>query len=199
MHAVDENSPLEFLQICDCGSFGDKIVSSSATASLLSTSGSLFLRNLLGLDYFVAMDTGLCYGYCLVSFGCTAVLTASIHQGLRIVAAPSLLHQVVNVVALASLFGGPNLWHSQHLSMDALFTFCKIHLLGTVLLSIYALVQWNYSSCKNRVQQGCKSPATFSTSLERSLEQLDTLYSHLCLFRYAMVAIFCTSLFVATN
>lgn len=151
------------------------------------------LVDLLGLDFILAIDAGLCYGYCLISLGCTAIFTATLHQGLRILSAPLFLHHIVNLAALAS-------WRPNRmmLSMETLlWKFSKIHAIGIVsLLSIYALVQWNYSSCKQRIRQASKSPSVaFSDTLETSLQQLDALYSHLCWFRYAMIAMFCASLF----
>lgn len=155
------------------------------------------MLNYIGLDYLLAIDAGLCYGQCLFSFGGTVGLAAAIHQVLRIVAAPFLLHQIVNIAGLALLFGGPKLWQSQPIiSMEALVSFSTLHGVGIGLLCIFAMVQWNYSNCRQRVQQACKSPTAFPESFATSLQQLDTLYMQLRFFRYAMVAIFCAAHFL---
>ena len=169
------------------------------TTALFSTPRALVLLDYIGLNYILALDAGLCYGYCLLSFGGTAVVVAAIHQGLRIVSAPSLLHQIVNVASLALLFGGPNLLQSQYLSKESLASLSKLHMLGIGLLCIFAMVQWNFLNCRRRVQQACKSPTAFPESLETSIQQLDSLYVQLCFVRYTLVAVFCATLIIRAS
>ncbi|CAJ1962973.1 unnamed protein product [Cylindrotheca closterium] len=188
--SFQELGRLAIYAICDCGSSTDGIVSSPVSTALFSTPRTLVLFDYIGLNYILAMDAGLCYGHCLLSFGCTAVCVAAIHQGLRILSAPFLVHQIVNVASLALLFGGPNI------SLEALVSFSKIHMLGIGLLCIFGMVQWNFSNCRRRVQHACKSPTAFPENLETSMQQLDTLYMQLCLVRYAMVTVFCATLFM---
>jgi hypothetical protein len=47
-----------------------------------------------------------CYGYCILCGSVLLMMTMILHQGLRILSVPSLLHHIVNIISI-SLFYGP--------------------------------------------------------------------------------------------
>lgn len=148
--------------------------------------------NYFGLENLLSLDEVICYGHCMLSFGSTIFVIATLHKGLKVVCAPFLLHQVVNLSALSILFGGPNLLSAHQLSAELLFSFSKTFKLAIGLLCIFARVQWTYSNCRSRIHQACKTPTAFSETFETSMQQLNSLHLQLCFFRYTMVAAFCT-------
>jgi len=52
------------------------------------------------------MEYWTCYGYCIILASTILTLTMILHQGLRILSVPSLLHHIVNLASI-SLFYGP--------------------------------------------------------------------------------------------
>lgn len=59
------------------------------------------------VKYLVPMniDSLTCYGYCILSVTILFIGTMILHQGLRIMSVPSLLHHVVNIAFLSTLYG----------------------------------------------------------------------------------------------
>jgi hypothetical protein len=75
----------------------------------------------------------------------------------------------------------------------------KFLAIGALLLWLFALVQWNYSKSRKSVLQAKNSPSKFQEALSSSMEQMQTLQFQLCIFQYAMVAIYCSVLFVDSS
>jgi hypothetical protein len=121
--------------------------------------------------------------------------TVVLHQGLRVVSAPSILHHAVNTATITLCYGGTHLLQNPSSWFVALSD-AKFLAIGAIVLWLFALVQWNYSKSRKSVLQAKKSPSKFQEALASSMEQMQTLHFQLCIFQYALVAIYCSVLFV---
>ena len=88
-------------------------------------------QGLFGVD--MNLESGLCYGYCLLSFSSIFCLTALVHQGIRTFCLPSLFHNVVNLATVGLLYlGSYNEGHnlSEFIVSDGRFMSLLIVLIG---------------------------------------------------------------------
>lgn len=145
------------------------------------------------------LDSGICYGYCMLSFACILVATAILHQGLRVLSAPSLLHHVVNVGAITLYYGGSHLLQNPPSALLVVVSDANFLVLGALLLWLFAFVQWNYLKCrKSLIRTETLSMSKFQETFASSMERMESMHFQLSMLRYAMVAIYCSVLF-ATN
>lgn len=170
--------------------FSSNHSSVSLLASFFSASQMTTALQLLGLDSL--FESGMCYGFCILSCSSTLALALVLHQGLRVFSAPSIFHHVVNAVAVIFLFLPNNVNRIILWADDWRFlTLCS------GMISLFALVQWKYSTSKKIIAQSCsssnvmnKSHADFQSAFDCGLELLDALYYRLCTLRYLVIGIY---------
>ena len=72
----------------------------SSFVAVLSSMMKQFVPHNMMMEYMT------CYGYCILYGSVLLMMTMILHQGLRILSVPSLLHHIVNIISI-SLFYGP--------------------------------------------------------------------------------------------
>jgi hypothetical protein len=125
-----------------------------------------------------------CCGYCLASFMALLGTAVLLHQVLRVVSAPSIVHHSINAVAAIILYSRSNLY---------LLTDTNFLALCLVMLFLFGMVQWKYFTSRKAIARSLRQSNNFQTSLDGTLDRMDTLRFQLCLFRYLTVAIYCSS------
>jgi hypothetical protein len=166
--------------------------------SFMSTSQITMALQLVGLDSL--FESGICYGYCIVSFSSALVLVLLLHQGLRIFSAPSILHHTVNAAAIVILFLLNNTTNSTTTSSSTMMWADDGRFLALclVMASLFVIVQWKYTTHSRAIAQASSSNninhSSFQSALNDGVDHMDSLHHQLCALRYLTVAIYCSFL-----
>ena len=147
-------------------------------------------QGLFGVD--MNFESGLCYGYCLLSFSSILCLTALIHQGIRTFFLPSLFHNVVNLATVGMLYlGSYNEGHnlSEFIVSDGRFMSLLVGLIG-----LFVMVEWNFYQVRQDILAN-KSKA-FEKAMDSGMRRMEVLYRELYFFRYFIGAMYCCTLFL---
>ena len=181
-------------KICDCQSTQNE--SESSLPITLQSFGSF------GLD--IMIDSGLCYGYCLLSLFIIILLTVVFHQGVRAFGLPSLFHNFVNIAAIALFYFGSHYNRLQTTSSTD-FLFSDSRFIALVFLSavLFVMIQWTFYRARRELLSSKETTANnknkfkdFDEIMDSELGRMETLYFQLCFFRYFMVALYCSSTFL---
>jgi hypothetical protein len=164
-------------QACDCSEHG-------ATAGMLITSlvipsGSSAWR-WMGLDAYV--DSGLCYGQCILSYGIILTAALVLHQMLRIVSAPASIHNAVNIASMLIFYLQSNI--------VGLTSWNFVLLCGS-MASLVAVVQ-SKTNQQRKVLSNIPVDKFYDT-FEACSSHMEDLHTGLCLFRYFIVGMYVAS------
>jgi hypothetical protein len=162
-------------QLCDCQTLDTLASENGGITSFFNTFHIATAWHFVGLDSMV--DSGMCYGFCIMSFSITLAFALLFQQVLRAFSAPSIVRHTVNAAAFVLLYSRSNLY----LLTDRIFL-----ALCVTMTSLFAIVQWNFLKSRSAVSES-------NLSLNSCLDRMDRLHLQLSLFRYLAVAIYCST------
>lgn len=140
----------------------------------------------MGLDSYI--DSGLCYGQCILSYGIILTAALTLHQMLRIFSAPPSIHNAVSIVSLLIFYLQSNI--------VGLTSWNFILLCGS-MASLFAVVQWKANQQRKAVSN---TPVDkFHDTFEACSSHMENLHMRLCLFRYLVVGMYAASFLADQN
>eukprot|EP00934_Nitzschia_sp_Nitz4_P005354 Nitzschia sp. Nitz4//scaffold9_size221794//13816//16691//NITZ4_001314-RA/size221794-processed-gene-0.39-mRNA-1//-1//CDS//3329560905//5344//frame0 len=162
---------------CECHGATSLLVTGASTPS--SSENLVLFLTWTGIDASLLLQT-TCYSYCVLSFVSLAVGTWFFHNILRMFAAPTLVHHVVNAVTLAFLFGparqgSPTEWLNQVWQENP-----SIPVMGACMVSLFAIVQRRYELLRVQISQA--QTTMFNTTFENGMKELGDLQFQISLF-----------------
>jgi hypothetical protein len=180
---ISSHPPFNFPQACDCSEQGTT-TGMLITSLVIPSSSSAWLW--MGLDAYV--DSGLCYGQCILSYGIILTAALVLHQMLRIVSAPASIHNAVNIVSLLIFYLQSNI--------VGLISWNFVLLCGS-MVSLFAVVQWKTNQQRKALSN---TPVDkFYDAFEACSSRMENLHMGLCLFRYFIVGMYATSFLADQN
>lgn len=188
--------------LCDCSSVSENVLQASSTPedtptiwlSFVPSTNEVFSQY-WGWDKYSSMnemlERGTCYGYCLASTAILLTLTMIGHQVLRAFSAPTMLHQVVNLMALSTMFGGVGSASWADLIQYAPFALPL--LLG--VLGLLAVIQFHYRAQRQHMIQS----NNFRKSWEECVDAMEDLRLRILLTRYSSLIIIAGMLWYSSS
>jgi hypothetical protein len=134
----------------------------------------------MGLDAYV--DSGLCYGQCILSYGIILTAALVLHQMLRIVSAPASIHNAVNIASMLIFYLQSNI--------VGLTSWNFVLLCGS-MASLVAVVQ-SKTNQQRKVLSNIPVDKFYDT-FEACSSHMEDLHTGLCLFRYFIVGMYVAS------